>query len=176
MDLKSILEAVLFVSSKPLSLNVISKKLPEFKKEDILYAIRALKEEYTRKGGPIEIVEVARGYQMRTKTEYGSYLKRFVKSRKPFLTKPLIETLAIVAYRQPVSKKEIDRMRGVDSSRALRELLERKLIKVSGRKKPLSSLLFETTDRFLEYFGLKNLDDLPDFGEIEELENSYSGR
>lgn len=167
MDLRSILEAILFVSSKPVSLEVLSKKLPEFKREEIKEALNALCEEYNKNGRAIEIVEVARGYQMRTKSGYGEYLKRFVKVRSPALTKSQMETLAIVAYKQPITKREIDKLRGVDSSRALRELLEKRLIKAHGDKKPFSSLEFQTTELFLEYFGLKSLNELPNFSEIE---------
>lgn len=174
MELKSIIEAVLFVSSKPLSFNALVKKLPEFKPEEIMEAIKTLLQEYNKKERPVEIVEVARGYQMRTKTEYSEYVKRFVRMREPSLTKSMLETLAIVAYKQPITKKEIDRIRGVDSSRALRQLLERKLIRMVGKEGVLASMLFETTEFFLESFGLKSLNQLPNFADIEDIGMEYS--
>ncbi|MCS7280835.1 MAG: SMC-Scp complex subunit ScpB [Desulfobacterota bacterium] len=169
MNLKTILEAILFVSSKPISFSLIAKRLPEFDPQDIKQALDELVKEYKENGRPIEIVEVATGYHMRTKKTYATYIERFVKKREPILTKSMLETLAIVAYKQPITKKEIDRLRGVDSSRALKGLLEKGFIRVSGKNKALSSTVFETTEIFLESFGLKSLSDLPGVSEAEEL-------
>jgi segregation and condensation protein B len=168
MEIKSIVEAILFVTTRPLSLDTLSRKLPEFRREDIFDAIKTLEDEYKRRGGPLEIVEVARGYQIRTRPEYSDYIKRFVRVKEPSLTKSMIETLAIVAYKQPITKKEIDKIRGVDSSRALKLLLERRLIRVAGKEKVLASMTFETTDLFLESFGLKSINELPDYSELED--------
>ncbi|MCX7857727.1 MAG: SMC-Scp complex subunit ScpB [Deltaproteobacteria bacterium] len=169
MDLKSILEAVLFVSTKPVSFRTLVKKLPEFSPEQIMETVRILIKEYNNEERAIEIVEVARGYQMRTKPRYSEYVKRFVKVKEQHLTKSMLETLAIVAYKQPITKKEIDRIRGVDSARAIKQLLEKKLIRIAGRERVLSSVIFETTDFFLECFGLKSLNELPNFAELEDV-------
>ena len=133
--------------------------------------MQALIEEYRGAGRAVEIVEVSGGYQMRTKVVYRDHVKRFVKEKEAGLTRPMLETLAIIAYRQPVAKREIDGLRGVDSARTVRQLLDRKLIEIAGRNEELGKpIIFRTTTRFLELFGLKNLRDLPTIREIESLE------
>lgn len=133
--------------------------------------MQALMEEYRSAGRAVEIVEVSGGYQMRTKVTYRDHVRRFVKEKESGLTRPMLETLAIIAYRQPVAKREIDSLRGVDSARTIRQLLERKLIEIAGRNEELGKpIIFRTTSRFLELFGLKNLRDLPTIKEIESLE------
>jgi len=133
--------------------------------------MQALIEEYRGAGRAVEIVEVSGGYQMRTKVSYRDHVKRFVREKESGLTRPMLETLAIIAYRQPVAKREIDSLRGVDSARTVRQLLDRKLIEIAGRNEELGKpIIFRTTTRFLELFGLKNLRDLPTIKEIESLE------
>ena len=133
--------------------------------------MQALMEEYRSANRAVEIVEVSGGYQMRTKVAYRDHVRRFVKEKESGLTRPMLETLAIIAYRQPVAKREIDGLRGVDSARTIRQLLERKLIEIAGRNEELGKpIIFRTTIRFLELFGLKNLRDLPTIKEIESLE------
>jgi len=133
--------------------------------------MQALMEEYRSAGRAVEIVEVSGGYQMRTRVTYRDHVKRFVREKESGLTRPMLETLAIIAYRQPVAKREIDSLRGVDSARTIRQLLERKLIEIAGRNEELGKpIIFRTTPRFLELFGLKNLRDLPTIREIESLE------
>ena len=133
--------------------------------------MQALIEEYRGAGRAVEIVEVSGGYQMRTKVAYRDQVKRFVREKESGLTRPMLETLAIIAYRQPVAKREIDSLRGVDSARTVRQLLDRKLIEIAGRNEELGKpIIFRTTTRFLELFGLKNLRDLPTIREIESLE------
>jgi len=133
--------------------------------------MQALMEEYRSAGRAVEIVEVSGGYQMRTRVAYRDHVRRFVKEKESGLTRPMLETLAIIAYRQPVAKREIDGLRGVDSARTVRQLLERKLIEIAGRNEELGKpIIFRTTIRFLELFGLKNLRDLPTIKEIESLE------
>jgi len=133
--------------------------------------MQTLMEEYRSANRAVEIVEVSGGYQMRTKVAYRDHVRRFVKEKESGLTRPMLETLAIIAYRQPVAKREIDGLRGVDSARTVRQLLERKLIEIAGRNEELGKpIIFRTTIRFLELFGLKNLRDLPTIKEIESLE------
>ena len=133
--------------------------------------MQALVEEYKGAGRAVEIVEVSGGYQMRTRVAYRDHVKRFVREKESGLTRPMLETLAIIAYRQPVAKREIDSLRGVDSARTVRQLLDRKLIEIAGRNEELGKpIIFRTTTRFLELFGLKNLRDLPTIKEIESLE------
>ena len=119
----------------------------------------------------VEIVEVSGGYQMRTKVAYREQVRKFVREKESGLTRPMLETLALVAYRQPVAKRDIDNLRGVDSARTIKQLLDRKLIEIAGRNEDLGKpIVFRTTPKFLELFGLKNIKDLPTIREIESLE------
>jgi len=171
VELIRIIESILFSSPKPISLKLFRKKLPEFPSEDIEKALHELVHEYKELQRSFEIVEVAGGYQMRTKIGYREWARRFVREKDVSLTKSILETLSIVAYKQPVAKKEIDTIRGVDSVRAIKQLLERRLIEIAGRDGDTGKkLLFRTTDKFLETYGLKSLEDLPTLKEIELLE------
>ena len=108
---------------------------------------------------------------MRTKLDYKDWVRRFVKEKEVGLTRDMLETLAIIAYRQPVAKRDIDGLRGVDSARSVRQLLDRKLIEIAGRNEELGKpIIFKTTPKFLELFGLKDIRDLPTIREIESLD------
>ncbi len=108
---------------------------------------------------------------MRTRLGYKDWVKRFVKEKEVGLTRAVLETLAVVAYRQPIPKREIDNLRGVDSSRSVRQLLDRKLIEIAGRNEEVGHpMVFRTTRRFLELFGLRDIADLPTVKELEALE------
>lgn len=171
MNLTKIIESILFSSPRPVSLKIFYKKLPEFPPEEIGKTLRELVHEYSELQRSVEIVEVAGGYQMRTRIDYREWVKRFVKEKDVGLTKSVLETLSIVAYKQPVAKKEIDSIRGVDSTRAVKQLLERRLIEIAGRNGDTGKrLAFRTTDKFLETYGLNSLEDLPTLKEIELLE------
>jgi segregation and condensation protein B len=171
MELKNILEAILFSSAKPVTAKKLHKGLEEHSAEEITGAMQGLIEEYRNADRAVEFVEVAGGYQMRTKVAYRDHVKRFVKEREGGITRPMLETLAIIAYRQPVAKRDIDSLRGVDSARTIRQLLDRKLIEIAGRNEELGKpIIFKTTARFLELFGLKDIRDLPTIREIESLE------
>ena len=171
MELKNILEAVLFSSSRPVNARQVSKRLEEFTVGEIENALKLLIADYKAPERSVEIAEVAGGYQMRTKVEYRDFVKRFVKEKDVGLSRSMLETLSIVAYKQPVTKKDIDVVRGVDSARALKHLLERRLIEIAGRNGDAGKkIIFRTTTRFLEVYGLKALDDLPTYKEIESLE------
>ena len=169
--MKSILESILFSSAKPVTVRKLQKGLSEYSAEEITAAVQVLMEEYKDANRAVEIVEVSGGYQMRTKIVYREHVRRFVKEREGGLTRPMLETLAIIAYRQPVAKRDIDSLRGVDSARTIRQLLDRKLIEIAGRNEELGKpIIFKTTSRFLELFGLKDIRDLPTIREIESLE------
>ena len=171
MELKNIIEAVLFSSSRPVTLKQVAKRLEEFSMDEIEHAFSVLAGEYAASGRSVEIVAVAGGYQMRTRLEYRDYVKRFVREKDVGLTRSMLETLAIIAYKQPVTKKEIDVVRGVDSARAIKHLLEKRLIEIAGRNGDAGKrIVFRTTGRFLEVYGLKSLEDLPTYKEIESLE------
>jgi len=171
MELKRIIEAILFVSPRPLTIKALSRKMDEFSETDIENALSELIEEYKKSDKAVEIAHVAGGYQMRTKVEFKDWVKRFVKEKDVELTKSTLEALAIIAYKQPVTKREIDIIRGVDSSRALKQLLDRKLIEIAGRNEDFGRpMVFRTTSKFLEVYGLSSIKDLPTLKEIEALE------
>lgn len=167
MDRKSIkgaIETLLFVTDKPLSkeklLELISS--PDVTIELVTELIDELKVDYT-KNSAIELREIAGGYQFATKPEFSEYVRRLYRERTLLRLSPAaVETLAIIAYRQPITKAEIEETRGVDSTSAIGTLLERRLIKIVGRKEvPGRPLLYGTTTEFLKYFGLNSLSDLP---------------
>jgi segregation and condensation protein B len=170
MELKRIIEAVLFVAGRPVALKTLYKKLEGCSGEDIGQALRELINEYNYSDRAIEIIEVSGGYQMRTKLDYKDWVKRFVKEKDVEPTRAVLETLAVIAYKQPVAKREVDNIRGVDSSRAIKHLLERKLVEIAGRNEDLGKpIVFRTTDRFLEVYGLRGIEDLPTTKELEAL-------
>lgn len=170
-DLKRIIEALLFSHPDPLSPRKLRELLPEWKEGEIREALRELIEDYDRMGLSFGIEEVAGGYQFRTKPEWAPWIRRLKKVTPIKLTRAALETLAIVAYKQPVTRGEIEEIRGVDSGWVLASLMEKGLIKPVGRKEvPGRPLLYGTTDKFLEVFGLKSLGDLPSLRELESLE------
>ncbi|MDM8516177.1 SMC-Scp complex subunit ScpB [Desulfobacterales bacterium HSG16] len=169
-DIKPIIESLLFVSKEPLTILRIQKVLPDSEKEPITDALKQLAEEYEARAGGFLLKEVAGGYQIRTRSEYKEYVKLFVQASPARLSKAAMETLAIIAWNQPLMKSDIEYIRGVDSGGVVRMLLERRLIRVLGRKEiPGRPLIYGTTKRFLEVFDLKNLRDLPTPKELEEL-------
>ena len=171
-NLKYIIESLLFVAREPLSIDRLKNILNTAGSNDIKNALKELSDEYeTRKGG-FYLNEVAGGFQIRTRSEYTSWIKRFIQPNPPRLSKASLETLAIVAYKQPIIRSDIENLRGVDCGGILRVLLKRKFIRVLGRKElPGRPLIYATTKHFLEVFDLKNLKDLPTPKEIEELGN-----
>jgi segregation and condensation protein B len=175
-DLSNIIESLLFVAENPLSLDQLQAAIPEASADDIQQALFALKAAYGDRNGGFVIHEVAGGYQFRTRPEYKEWVRRLLQPKPPKLSKPAMETLAIIAYRQPILRSEIEHIRGVESANSLRILLERKLIRVLGRREiPGRPLVYATTTKFLETFDLRDLKDLPTLKEIADLENA-SGR
>ncbi len=171
MELKKIIEAILFSSSKPVAPKLLKKRLEEYPPEEIEEALRELTTEYNNLDRAVEIAEVAGGFQMKTKPVYKEWVTRFVKEKDVGLTKSMLETLSIIAYKQPVTKKDIDNVRGVDSTRAIKLLLERKLINIAGKNEDAGKkIIFRTTEKFLEVYGLRSIDDLPTYKDIESLE------
>ncbi len=167
--LKSIIEALLFVSGKPIDLDKFKEVIGE-ERSKIRDALHEMMEEYQSSAKGIEIVEVAGGYQMRTKSDFSEYIKNFFQMKPARLSRPAMETLAIIAYRQPITRSEIEYIRGVDSGGILRALLERKLIRIVGKKDvPGRPLLYGTTREFLELFGLSNIKDLPTLKDLDEI-------
>ncbi len=169
-DLKSILESLLFVAGEPLTLDRFKKVLPLAETKDIKDALTALMDEYDQKNGGFFLMEVAGGFQFRTRPQHKEWIQRLIE-RTPFrLSKAALETLAIIAYKQPLIRSDIEHIRGVDSGGVLRMLLEKKIIRVLGRKEiPGRPMIYATTKKFLEIFGLMGLKDLPSISEIEEF-------
>lgn len=176
-NLKYIIESLLFVAQEPLSVDRLKNVLNTAGASDIKNALKELSDEYeTRKGG-FYLNEVAGGFQIRTRSEYTSWIKRFIQPNPPRLSRASLETLAIIAYKQPIIRSDIENLRGVDCGGILRVLLKRKFIRVLGRKElPGRPLIYATTKRFLEIFDLKDLKDLPTPKEIEELGNSATDK
>ena len=168
--LELIIEALLFTSDKPLSAQDIRTCLPVETLAGIRQALEELKEKYDELGRSFVLKEVAQGYQLRTRSEYAPYILQMLKTSPTRLSKAALETLAIIAYKQPMIRSDVEHLRGVDCGGVLRMLLERKLIRVLGRKEiPGRPLIYATTKQFLQVFDLKNLKDLPSPKEIEAL-------
>ena len=174
-DLKPILESLIFVSDAPLSLDRMSGLLEESDRGDIRAALMELTADYRQRGGAIFLAEVAGGYQFRTRPEYADYLKRLTKTKAPKFSQSALETLAIVAYRQPMTRAEIEYLRGVDCGGVLKTCMEKRLIRILGKKDvPGKPLIYGTTKEFLELFSLKDLASLPTLKEIQDLgDNSF---
>lgn len=169
-NLKYIIESLIFVSDGPLTLDQIKGVLPEIDPKRIRAAIDALIREYTNRPRGFYLREIAGGIQFRTRPEYKEYIAALLRSTPPRLSKAAMETLAIVAYKQPIIRADIEHIRGVDSGGVLRLLMERKFVRVLGRREiPGRPLIYATTKQFLEVFDLKNLRELPTPKEIEEL-------
>ena len=169
-DIKYIIESLLFVADEPLPVDRIKKILIQVETREIREAMAELTAEYEARGGGFYLDEVAGGYQIRTRPQYTDWIKKLIQPKPLRLSKPALETLVIIAYKQPVIRSDIEHLRGVDCGGVIRMLLERKLIRVLGRKEiPGRPLVYATTKRFLEIFDLKNLRDLPTPKEIEEL-------
>ncbi|MEW6095101.1 MAG: SMC-Scp complex subunit ScpB [bacterium] len=164
---KKIIEVLLFVAGEPLSLNKISQIL-EIKPEVAMNLVIELKKEYWEAQKGLDIIEIANGYQMCTRHEYSPWIERLKKQRKESKLSPSgLETLAIIAYKQPITRIEIDSIRGVNSIGIIQTLLEKKLVKIIGRKDaPGKPLLYGTTSEFLKTFGLPNISALPQIDEL----------
>ena len=167
-------EAVLFASPHPVSLTQLHTALGKPELAQLRGALSTLRTAYLRRGAGVRLVEVAKGYQLRSVPQAAPYIAA-LRGEQPFrLSKAAVETLAIVAYRQPVTKAEVDDIRGVDCGGVLRSLLDKQLLKHMGRKEDLPGrpMIFGTSDRFLEVFGLKDLSDLPTLRDLRELQGS----
>jgi segregation and condensation protein B len=169
-DLKAIVEALIFASPEPLTLKALSKLLDTEPKEEIAAAIAALQQDYEQPGG-LQVVEVAGGYQIVTRPELHEWVRRLFHERTTQkLSVAALETLAVVAYKQPVTGPEIAEIRGVSTGGVLATLMERKLVKLVGRKQVVGRpFLYGTTREFLERFGLNDLSDLPKVEDMSDL-------
>lgn len=171
-ETKRIIEALLFTSEKPIAVDQIREVLDEVEPKDIRAIILELKSEYETLGRSFKIYEVAGGFQMVTEPAFAEYLKKFYKIKsKDKLTKPALETLAIIAYRQPITRADIEDIRGVNVDGVVKTLADRMLIRITGRKDaPGRPILYGTTKEFLERFGLSSLGELPKLSEVTEAD------
>ncbi len=176
-DLKRIIEALLFASPEPLSVARIKSILQGVETEEVTQALESLKDDYAQESRSFQMVEIGGGYQLATKPDYSVFVGKLVESRtRQRLSKAAMETLAVVAYKQPVVRSAVEGIRGVNADGVLRTLMERDLIRIVGRGDgPGRPLLFGTTREFLLQFGLNKLSDLPGMKEIEELVGGKDG-
>ncbi|MCK4883072.1 MAG: SMC-Scp complex subunit ScpB, partial [Candidatus Omnitrophica bacterium] len=161
--IKGVVESLLFVNERPVTMDQMKKVLETVGTADIKKAIKELQDEQDDRRSGIMIIEIAGGYQMLSNPVYASYLRIFYKTKhKEKLSKPALESMAIIAYKQPVTRSDIELIRGVNSDGVVAHLLNKELIKAIGRKDvPGRPYVYGTTKQFLEYFGLKSVDDLP---------------
>lgn len=169
-DLKSIVESLLFVADGPLTLHRLGEVLEDADKDEILAALHELQAEFENDRRGVRLAEVAGGYQLRTAAVNADWVKKFLGGRPARMSRATLETLAIIAYRQPVTKAEIEAIRGVDVDGVVTTLLERNLIRAVARKDvPGRPFLYGTTAEFLQLFNLKDLSHLPTLKEMEEI-------
>jgi len=176
--LKAAIEAILYVAPEPVTLDAIVKSLEGEERERVRAKLEELLEDFQRADHGIQIRPVAGGYKFSSKPEHHEVLRKFVKSLKPpiRLSKPALETLAVIAYRQPVTVPEIEAIRGVDCGGVIHTLLEKKLVVTAGRKSVVGRpILYRTSRDFLVHFGLKDVSELPSLKEFEDLARQALG-
>lgn len=172
------IEALIFVAEQPISFKEIKSALEEsfkvtIEKSDLLELIEEIRERYSVENFAFELLQISGGYQFLTKKDYhetiGTFLKQKTKKR---LSKSALETLSIVAYKQPMTKVEVEQIRGVNSDYSIQKLLEKELVTIVGRsEKPGRPLLYATSPKFMDYFGIKTLNDLPKIKDFKEETN-----
>lgn len=171
-ELKPIIENLLLASDQPVSADLLFQTfLGQSSKEDLQAVLKDLQEDYQSRN--LHIVEVAEGFQLCTRSEYSDWIRKLLKLDKSFkLSRAGLDALAIIAYKQPLTRAEVDEIRGVDSSGVVKTLLEKKIICPAGRKNvPGKPMMFRTTQKFLEYFGLRDLSEMPTLEDFnDELE------
>ena len=167
---RRIIEALVLSSPEPISAEKLAEIIPYCKPGQAKDLVNELNTEYVEQDRAFEIWEVAGGFQIRTRAEFSGYLQKLQKERALRLSPAALETLAIIAYRQPTTRAEIEEVRGVDAGATVRSLLERQLIRIAGQREvPGRPMLYATTRRFLEVFGIENLKSLPSLRELDEL-------
>lgn len=174
-ELKAVVEAMVFASDTPIRAERIAEAL-EVDRQAVLGILRELAEEYLQNRRGFFLQEVAEGYQFRTRPEYGDWLRRLQRTRVFRFSRAALETLAIIAYRQPITRAEIEHLRGVDSGGVLKTLLDRRLVRILGKKDiPGRPMIYGTSREFLEFFGLRDLAGLPALKEFSELAPEPAG-
>ncbi len=173
--LQSIVESVLFAAERPMSLRSLADLVEEPELERIRAAVLAVEQSWRERG--VQLHEVAGGYQFRTHPSNAMWVQKLLQQKPVRLSRALLETLAIVSYRQPITRPEIDEIRGVDSGGTLKTLMDRALVRVLGKKEePGRPLLYGTTNEFLEFFSLRDLKDLPTLREYHELSEEHQAQ
>jgi segregation and condensation protein B len=167
---KRIVESLVLASPEPITASRIAEIVPGCATATVRELLKELDLEYEREGRAFEIWEVAGGYQIRTRPAFSAYVRQLQSERAFRLSRAALETLAVIAYKQPVTRAEVENIRGVDVGAVIRGLMDRKLVRIAGhRDVPGRPLLYATSRRFLEVFGLSRLEDLPSLREIDEL-------
>ena len=176
-NLKPILMSLVFAHGKVLPIKTIRNVLEEVGGGTIREAIDELLEDYSKEGMGFHLIEVGEGLQLRTDTKFSKYVQRLLQVKPTRLSKPALETLAIIAYRQPVVRAEIEDIRGVDVGGVLKNLLDARLVRILGkREEPGRPLIYGTSKEFLEFFNLRSLKDLPTLSEFQELTEEHQAR
>jgi segregation and condensation protein B len=172
-DLKNMIESILFAAEKPLTVAAIKNVFDFMSTREISEALKALSDEYDARGGGFHLREIAGGWQMRSRPEYRQQIARMIQTNPRRLSKAALETLSIVAWNEPILRSEIEQIRGVDSGGVLRLLLDRKLVRILGRREISGRpLIYATTKFFLEMFDLNTIKDLPTIKDVEELKKN----
>lgn len=168
---KQVVEALVFASDTPITVKQIKEIVEDTDARTIKKAIDSLNHDYTQSERAFSIIELAGGYQMMSRDKYAQWVKKlYIGKLKSRLSQAALETLSMIAFKQPVSRTEIDSIRGVNSGGVIKNLLERRLIRITGRADgPGKPLIYSTTKEFLQYFGINDINDLPKPREIEEL-------
>ena len=170
-EIKAIIENILLAADQPVNEDLLQSLLADGTEKAVLKSILdELIDEYQSRN--LQVLQVAEGYQLCTRHDYSDWVRKFLKLDKTAkLTQPSLDTLSIIAYKQPLTRTEVEEIRGVDSSGVMRTLLEKKVISPGGRKKvPGRPIMYRTTRKFLEYFGLRDLSDLPTLEDFKESE------
>ncbi|MGI9533588.1 MAG: SMC-Scp complex subunit ScpB [Thermodesulfobacteriota bacterium] len=172
-ELKQLIESIIFVSSSPVTLKELNHYFKDQEAKDLREVLKELVSDFANSERGFELVEISKGYQFRSKAEFADEIINFNKEIKKFrLSKASLEVLAIVAYKQPLTRVEVEQIRGVDCSGVINLLLDKRLLEIRGRKDvPGKPFLYGSTDEFLETFNLKSLNELPTLKEIEELDS-----
>lgn len=173
-ELKPVIEALVFVSEEPLTIKQLSSILEDVSSDDIESACEQLQAEYQERPGGLEFRMIAGGYRITSRPEFSEYVRRYLKAQPSArLSFAALETLAVIAYKQPITIPEIMEIRGVNSTSAIKTLLDRRLIVAKGHKQVVGRpMLYGTSKEFLVHFGLSDLSELPNLEDFEDLMNS----
>jgi len=172
--LKGIVEAILFVSGEPISVERLQGVVDGVSRPELLSALRALQADYAAEGRGLQVVAIAGGFQMATRSDCAPWIKRLEKAKAGAkLSRSAMETLAIIAYKQPLVRADVEQIRGVDTAGVLKTLLDRRLVRIVGRKDiPGRPIMYGTTKQFLQAFGLNDLAGLPALRDIKDLKEA----